>query len=211
MKVPLNLPLCDKCGSENYVWINLHDDSFEYSCACGENLSGSLSTDITTGFKGLYRSEYELLINEDHILSMVLSAIALEWELVRLHHKWVHIDALEENEDVSNAELDEIWHKHRNIFTRIKETGRLLHPEGFEKYVSESKELRTTVKSGFPSLSIESLITDIHKNLFLPRNRILHYSCVGYKREDSIKSYNIAHLGIVILNSMDKYRRGLYP
>lgn len=211
MKIPLHLPPCDKCGSENYVWINLNDDSFEYCCACGEDLSGSLSSDITTGFKGLYRSEYELLKNEDYILSMVFSAIALEWELVRLHNKWVHINTLDENRDISTEELEEMWRKHRNIFERIKETGRLLHPKGFEKYVAESKELRSTVEMGFPSLSIDSLIKDVHEKLFLPRNRILHFSYMDYEREDSIKSYNIAHLGLVILNSMDKNRRSIYP
>ena len=76
-----------------------------------------------------------------------------------------------------------MWRKHRNIFERIKETGRLLHPKGFEKYVAESKELRTTVEMGFPGLSIDSLIQDIQENLFLPRNRILHFSYMDYKRE----------------------------
>ncbi len=205
MKIPLHLPLCDKCNADNYAWINLNDDSFTLMCSCGEDISGSL--DITPGFKALYRSEYELLHNQDYSLSIVFSATAVEWELVSLHNKWMYITELEKGKDISTSELEEIWIKHRNVFDRLKETGKLLHPDGFVKYVANSKEFHSAIVTGFPSLNIESLISDIHKNLFSPRNKILHYAYDSYNRDDSIRSYNIAMLSLKILYSMDMQRR----
>jgi len=204
MKIPLELPDCDRCGKSNTVWIRLHDTSFDFSCSCGEELSGSLGADITVGYKGLYRSRYELTQNDDHILSMVFPATALEWELVRLHRKWVEINALDEGEDNTLEEIEESLRKNIKIYDKIKKTGKLLYPEGFEKFVCESDELRNTVQKGFPSLSLDSLIKDFEENLFWPRNRILHFSYNDYSKDVAIKSYNIAQLGLLILNTMDK-------
>lgn len=207
MKIPLELPNCNNCQNKNTVWIRLHDTSFQHKCSCGKDLSGSLSTDITIGFKGLYKSRYELIENDDHLLSMVLSATALEWEIMRLHNKWMEINVLEREQDISPNKLEELLRKHRNIYDKIKKTGKLLYPQGFESFVSETDELKMTIQQGFPSLSLNSLIKDFEENLFWPRNRILHFAYDSYSRNDAIKSYNIARLGLIILNSMDKYKR----
>lgn len=204
MKIPLELPDCELCRKSNIVWIRLHDSSFNFRCSCGADLSGSLGADITVGHRGLYRSRYELMQNNDHILSMVFSATALEWELVRLYRKWHEINALEEGQDISIEEIETELRKNNKIYDKIKKTGKLLYPQGFEIFVCDSSELKNIVEQGFPSLSLNSLINDFERVLFRPRNRILHFSYDGYSKEDAIKSYNIAQLGILILNTMDK-------
>lgn len=207
MKIPLDLP-CPKCDGSTRVWIDLDETSIEKECSCGEDLTGYIGPDITVGFKALSRSRYELMDNKDHILSMVLSAAALEWEVARLYKKWMYIDALSENRDeFTQEEIEDLFRKNRTIFEKMQKTGRLLHPTGFEKYVAESEELRGTIEEGFPSLKLDTLLKDIQIHLFWPRNRILHFAFTGYSHEDAIKSYNIARLGLVILNSMDEYRR----
>ena len=209
MKIPLNLPPCDNCHSKNRVWIQLHDSSIKHTCSCGEDASGYLG-DINVGDKGLCRSYYELMENNDHILSMVFSATALEWDIARLHNKWTEINALDAGKEMSTEELENILRSHRTIYDKLEKTGKLLYSQGFEKYVEKTEEFKDTIGKGFPSLSLDNLIKDFQKKLFWPRNRILHLANTDYERQDAEKSYNIASLGITILNSMDEHRRTVY-
>lgn len=188
------------------TWINLGDNSINFTCKCGYDQSGSIDPSITVGYKGLYRSEYELNNTNDYSLSMVLSAMAFEWELTRLLKKWKSIEALESRDYKPWEDLEDEIRKHKNIYDKTKATGELLYPKGFENYVKQNVEFRKTLDN-FPSLKLETLIKDIQINLFWPRNRIAHYGFDGYKRQDAIKSYNIAYLGMLILNSMDNYKR----
>jgi len=207
MKIPLVLPPCDNCHSIYHIWIQLHDSYFKHKCTCGEDRSGVLGSEITIGYKGLYKSYYEFKENNDHILSMVFSATALEWEIVRLHNKWTQINALDTGKDISTEKLEDIMRKYRTIYDKLKETGKLLYPHGFEKYVEIAEDFKDTIDKGFPELILDTLIKDFQEKLFWPRNRILHFAFTDYEKQNAITSYNIAKLGIVILNSMDKYRR----
>jgi hypothetical protein len=166
-----------------------------------------IDASVTIGFRGLYRSEYELNKSNDHILSIVLSAIAFEWEITRLHNKWIHIDALDDGDFLNPEMLDKALKKHRTIYDKIRATGKLLHPEGFELYAQHDPDFYTTINDSFPSLSLSSLIRDFEKTLFWPRNKILHSGETSYTRQDAKRSYNIAYLGMVILKSMDDYRK----
>ncbi len=210
MKIPLELPDCYRCRKSNIVWIRLHDTSFEFYCSCGEDLSGPLGQDITVGYKGLFRSRHELMQNDDHLLSMVFSAASMEWELVRLYKKWLQIDTLEAGQEISIEAIEALLRKNSKIYDKIKRTGSLLYPQGFEKFVWDSSELKNIVEQRFPSLSLDSLIKDFEENLFWPRNSILHSAYDGYTRNDAIKSYNLAQLGLLILNTMDKSRIETY-
>ena len=206
MRIPLYLPACKNCNLKNQTWIGLHDHYLNYTCKCGYDQSGSIAPSITVGYKGLYRSEYECNNTHDYSLSMVFSAMAFEWELTRLIKKWKSIESLETGEYKPSEKIEEEIRKLKTIYDKTKATGKLLYPKGFENYVKQDVELRTRLKN-FPSLKLETLISDFQRNLFWPRNRIVHYGYDGYGREDAIKSYNIAYLGLVILNSMDNYRR----
>lgn len=210
MKIPLELPDCYRCRKSNIVWIRLHDTSFEFRCSCSEDLSGPLDQDITVGYRGLFRSRHELMQNDDHLLSMVFSAASVEWELVRLYKKWLQIDTLKVGQEISIEAIEALLKKNSKIYDKIKKTGSLLYPQGFEKFVCDSSELKNIVEQGFPSLSLDSLIKDFEENLFWPRNSILHSAYDGYTRNDAIKSYNIAQLGLLILNTMDKNRIETY-
>ena len=206
MRIPLNLPTCDKCGAENYAWVNLHDDSIEYRCSCGEDFSGSIS-DITVGYRALYRSEYELLKNNDYSLSIVFSAAAFEWELRSLHNKWLNIEYLSEGKEISDKELDDIFRKNSRIVDKITAAGKMLYPEGVERFVTDRDELKKIIEEGYPSLTINDFINSIKEQLFWPRNRIIHSFYSEYDRPTAIKCYNVARLGLFITHSMDQYKR----
>ena len=106
MKIPLHLNSCDACGRERTIWINLHDTKFDEKCECGKTTPAYLSTDITIGYKLLYRSNHEFRINKDFSLSIVFSATAFDCELTRLHNKWATISKTEK--EISSEELDKI-------------------------------------------------------------------------------------------------------
>ena len=141
MKIPLYLPICKKCNSQSYAWINIHEYYVNFKCSCGNDLSGALDASVSIGFKGLYRSEYELNKRKDHILSIVFSALAFEWEVTRLHNKWIHIDALDHGVFLTAEKIEDGLKKYRTIYDKIRATGYLLHPVGFEKYARHDHEL----------------------------------------------------------------------
>ena len=210
MRIPLHLPPCPECGKRIYVWINLHDTSSENKCACGNDRSGSLSSDITVGFRALYRSHYELAETKDYPLSMVFSAIAVDWELCRLFCRWTEISALEKGYSLTDKALEKMFRKYRTVFMKFKETGKLMYPQGFEEFIKLSPEFRETVEKGFPSLRLETLFNDFTEKLFWPRNRILHLADTNYGEQDAIRSFNIAQLGLLVLQAMDKYKIDSY-
>lgn len=169
-------------------------------------MSGTLTQDITVGYRGLFRSRYELMRNDDHILSMVFSAVCVEWEIGELYKKWFQIKTWDADQEISIEAIEALLRKHGNIYERIRKTGSLLYPQGFEKFVRNSSDLKNVVEQGIPNVSIDSLLNDFVENLFGPRNKILHSAYDGYTKSDAIKSYNIAKLGLLILNTMDKER-----
>ena len=206
MKIPLYFPPCKNCNSQGHAWIDLNDNFVNYKCSCGNDMSGALNASLTIGFRGLYRSEYELNRRNDHILSIVFSALAFEWEITRLHKKWIRIEALKQGEFLTADKLEAALKKYRTIYEKIRVAGDLLHPDGFEKFAKHDHELSRAVMR-FPSLSFDSLIKDFGKVLFEPRNRILHNGIADYEKRDAIRAYNVSYLGMVILRSMDDYRR----
>lgn len=206
MKIPLQL-LCNNCKRLQTVSVNLNDTSFQLSCQCGENLLGSLSTDVTTGIKLIWRSRYELVEKKDYCLSIVFSAAALECELSRLYFKWKDISALEQDKEISNDELEKYLRNYYRISTKLEEVAKLMDPRGFTQFVKETDDLRQIVEQDFPSLTIGRLSKSFQEKLFWPRNRILHLGDSCYGIEDANRCFNIANLGLKILEVMDKNKR----
>jgi hypothetical protein len=126
---------------------------------------------------------------------------------VRLYKKWFHITKLREGNEISIDELNDIFLKHQKIVDKIKKTGKLLYPKGFKEFVSDTEELKESINNGFKSLNIETIVKDLEKNLFWPRNRIIHSSFTNYGRDDAVKIHSISRLGLFILHTLDEYKR----
>jgi hypothetical protein len=206
MKIPLRVP-CDSCKKEELIFINLSDSSFERKCNCGDVYSGFFGNDVTLGYKILFRSRYELIEREDYALSIVFSAAAFECELSRLHFKWSDITALQTGKQVSDGEFEELLRKYRSIDVKIEEVCKLMDPLGFQEFVKSSTDLRQTVTEGFPSLHLNSLTSDFQQELFWPRNRVLHLADTSFKKAEGVWCFNIATLGLRILEELDKKKR----
>jgi hypothetical protein len=209
MKISLRVP-CDSCKKEELIFINLSDSSFERKCSCGDVYSGIFGNDVTVGYKILFRSRYELIETEDYPLSIVFSAAAFECELSRLHFKWSDIAASQTGKQVTDGELEELLRKYRSVDVKIEEVCKLMDPLGFQDFVKSSTELRQTVTEGFPSLHLNSLTSDFQQKLFWPRNRVLHLADTSFKKADGVRCFNIATLGLRILEELDKKKRNAF-
>lgn len=203
MKIPLRVPR-HSCKEEELIFIDLSDLSFERKCSCGDVYSGFFGNDVTVGYKILFRSRYELIEAEDYPLSIVFSATAFECELARLYFKWSDITALQSGKRVSDGELEEVLRKYKSIDVRVEEVCKLMDPLGFQEFVESSTELRQTVTGGFPSLHLNSFTSDFQQKLFWPRNRILHLADTSFKKADAVRCFNIATLGLRILEELDE-------
>ncbi len=168
-----------------------------------QGFSGTMSRLATKFF---LESRYELIETEDYPLSIVFSAAAFECELSRLHFKWSDITALQSGKQVSDGELEELLRKHRSIDVKIEEVSKLMDPLGFQEFVKSSTDLRQIVTEGFPSLHLNSLTSDFQQKLFWPRNRVLHLADISFKKADGVRCFNIATLGLRILEELDKER-----
>jgi len=208
MKIPLHFQ-CDKCGREEYVFLNLAESSFETTCKCGDVVSSFFGSNVTIGYKILWRSNYELLQQKDYPLSIVFSATAFECELTRLHFKWHQIGAVGSDIDVSDEDLECLLRKYRTIDIKIEEVSRLMDPRGFAGFVNGSPGFTKIINEGFPSLSLHNIAKDFQRILFWPRNRVLHLADTSFSYDDAKRCFNIATLGLRILEDMDIKRRSM--
>lgn len=206
MKIPLRVP-CTKCKKEDWVFINLDETSFERKCECGDIYSGIFGNDVTIGYKILWRSQFELNKRKDFSLSIVFSATAFECELSRLHFKWSEVNALEKCNQISDQELEELLRKYRSIDVKIEEVCKLMDPRGFKQFVIDSPDLNEIVQKGFPSLRLSELTKDFQQKLFWPRNRVLHLADTSFTKDDAARCFQIAALGLRILEELDTNRR----
>ncbi len=206
MKIPLEIQ-CNTCKQSHFVFVNLDDTSFQWDCSCGEDISGSFANNVTTGFKLLWRSRYELIKKKDCSLSIVFSATAVECELSRLYFKWNNIAALKDKEDISDDALEEHLRKYRTINTKFEEIAKLMDSRGFSQFVKETDDLRQMINNDFPSLNIDDLSKSFQESLFWPRNRILHLGASRYGHDDAIRCFDIATLALKIFESMDNNKR----
>ena len=124
----------------------------------------------------------------------------------RLHFKWSDIAASQSRKQVSDPELEELLRRYRSIDVKILEVCKLIDPLGFEGFVKSSTELCQTITEGLPSLNLESLALDFQQKLFWPRNRVLHLADTSFNKADGQRCFNIATLGLRILEKLDKKR-----
>ena len=203
MKIPFEIP-CNNCKQLQYIFIDIADTSFQGNCSCGADLDVSFGNNVTTGYKLLRRSQYELTEKKDYNLSIVFSAMAVECELSRLYFKWNYIGR---DKDISDEELEEQLRRYKTINTKIEEIAKLMDSRGFTRFVKETDDLRETIVAGFPSLNIDSLSSSFQEKLFWPRNRILHLGDSKHGKEDAIRCFNMATIGLSILEVMDRKKR----
>src|SRR5438270_4267755 len=106
MNISLQLE-CPDCGKPETQRIHLDTSSLDFRCAhCGHRHVGIFGLDMTIGVLILERSRYELKIDKDYSMSIILAAAAVESELYRLFCKWAHIKRIETDLSVIQEECE---------------------------------------------------------------------------------------------------------
>ena len=204
MKIPIRIT-CSNCKRDQYVSVHLNELRFEATCECGKDLSGVLAG-FTTGDKLIRRSLFEYHDNSDYALCVVFAAMAMECELSRLFIKWSRIDSLGGSWPTDH-ELEGSLRKFSNIAARIDEVARLMYPAGFTSFVQSQTEIKQMIIDGFNRLDVNDLPSSFQKQLFWPRNRILHLGDAMIKEGEARYCFNTATLGLRILDLLDQHRR----
>lgn len=214
MRIPLYVKcLEDSCDFKQYVWISLKDSEVKYSCeSCKNKNEAPLMRGLTIGYRLLCRSYYELFKTRDYSLSIVFSATAFDCELTRLHNKWIENKCLDEGRITdwvkglayTKEELESLLRGYQNVTKKIKKTTALMCPIGFEEFVKGQQDLWQTIEDGFPILKDGDMVGSFVKELFWPRNRILHNGYSEFSEVEAIKCHNLAKLGLFILGEMNK-------
>jgi hypothetical protein len=211
MRVRLELP-CQWCKTRREVDVELSATWWEWTCPeCQAPNSLLTSTEFTIGRRVLARATEEYLSRADYTMTIILSAMAFEAEMARLFVKWTYIDALKDalvTMTVPDDEAIEEGYRRlgRTVADKIEAVAKLMNPNGIDAFVA-GHELGQRIGTEFPSLNVGSLAADLQRGLFWPRNRILHAGFTGYTKEDAIRCYNIALMGISILLALDQDRR----
>jgi hypothetical protein len=148
-----------------------------------------------------------LLQQKDYPLSIVFSATAFECELTRLHFKWNEIKTIGSDISVSDEDLESLLRKYRTIDIKIEEVSKLMDPRGFAGFINGSPGFCEIINKGFTSLNLANITKDFQKTLFWPRNRVLHLADTTFSYDDAKRCFNIATLGLRILEDMDMKRR----
>ena len=188
---------CEKCGKENFIDYLLSETDIQSLCSCGHKLSYSLSFSI--GEKILEKSKYEFLKNKDYSLSIVFSAMAFESELSNLYFIWRNIA-----NKISDQELEEELRNLGNIKDKIQKVSKLISSLNIEEFVKNDGGLLTNIQNDFPSLDVNNLSETFQKQLFWPRNRILHLGYSEYKEQEARKCFSISLVGLRIFHKMNK-------
>jgi len=204
MKIPIDL-VCDDCRKQQIVYTKLNDTSSDLICECGNDLSFTFDFTMTTGIKLLLRCDFEIREKKDYPLSIVFAAASMDCELSRLFFKHRKVEGLQRIDDKT---LEDELRKLGPMDKKIRKVTDLFYQGGITEFVKNNTEVKTHIEEQFPCLDIKNLPKSFQEKLFWPRNKILHSGKTNHDKDDAIKCFEIAQVGIYILREMDKEWRG---
>ena len=206
MIIPLKYQ-CRNCGNEDWIKIQQEDSHFNYDCTCGYRGSIYLGQTYNISEKLLERSRYEYENNHDYALSIILAAMAFESQISQFYVRTREILKSKDGNEATREDFEK-WEEElrsmNGVANKIKRISEILVPGGLERYVKDNYELRTALEEGFPSLDIDNLAVSLQKELFWPRNEILHYGKSHHTAENALKCLNIAAVSMQLFNDMEK-------
>lgn len=204
----MNIPRrfkCPNCGTPRMHRVHLNNPSLRFTCTqCGQTWHEVPSLDQTVGVLILARSGYELEIEKDYDMAIVLAAAALDCELSLLYCKWKGFEANRASASFTPEVCEEELRCLANIVNKIKKVSGMMYEGGIEAFVANSTEWSETIENRFPSLREGSLAKGFQETVFWPRNGVLHQGSTDHTEAQASTSYSIAELGIRILKDMDK-------
>lgn len=209
MNIPLPLK-CPNCGEPRTHRVHLNNPTADFICEkCKSNCTGIPSLDVTIGVLILARSYNELNAEKDNDMAIVLAAMAFECELSRLYRKWKEVEALNTGPfDLEKSE-DELRNM-GSVAEKIIKISAFVYDGGIEAFAAASDKWKKTISNDFPALHLGSLSKDFQREVFWPRNAVLHQGKTGHTNAEATSCYSIAWLGIHILKEMDKAKLAIF-
>ncbi|MBC8402238.1 MAG: hypothetical protein H8E14_12185 [Candidatus Marinimicrobia bacterium] len=198
---------CETCGKQNNKPVKLSDSQYDWVCDCGTPNVEIFGSTITTGFKLILRSQYELNEIRDYNLSIVFSAMAVDCELSRLFIKWEKIKSLRDYKLPDGEKIESLLRQYPRISKKLKKVCDILYTEGIQDFFYRNPDIEISLAKLIENFSPKSFYKDIEKNLFWIRNRIVHLGDSSFKHEDAAQCHNIANILLGILNRMDLSKR----
>jgi hypothetical protein len=157
---------------------------------------------MTVGVLILDRSRYELSVERDYSMAIVLAAAAFESELFRVFCKWTQINQMRSDPNATHLDCEKELRASRGIADKIERVSKLLYRGGLAAFVASSPARVKDISNA--SLHVGSLAKDFQEMIFRPRNKILHQGYAEHTEADASKCCDIAYLGLRILQDMDK-------
>jgi len=159
----------------------------------------------------LEKSRNELLQEKDYPMAIVFAAMAVESELSRLYGKWKEIECIMPGREFNREECETELRSFISIDRKIEGVSKFLVGSGIDDFVGSRPELEERASKYFRSVRVGSLASDFQKQLFWPRNSVLHWGDVKYSYDDAAKCFTFAELGLHIFRAMDGHRRATLP
>jgi hypothetical protein len=205
----MNIPFesrCTKCGTTNAWNTGLNQDEIEWTCRnCGHLNHETFQDNLTMGPKILWRASRELSDHHDASLSIVLSAMALECEATRLYRKHLITTGKNPSEDEFEEELRKLGSR---VTEKIDRICRTMDSGGLDAFVQNSPDISQYSHQELSWLSGRSLIDAFQKQVFWPRNSILHAGKVSFGEKEAWEVYELASFGVAVLRRMELAKYG---
>jgi hypothetical protein len=163
--------------------------------------------DTTIGVLLREKSRQEILCEKDYPMAIVFAATAFESDLSRLFGKWKEIDGILPGKVFDREECERELRGFITISNKIEGVSKFLVRSGIDDFVKARPVLRDHIAANFASIRVGTIAVDFQKNLFWPRNSVLHWGDAQFSYEDAAKCFSIAELGLWILREMDALRR----
>ena len=195
MKIPFDL-LCDKCGRELHVNVDIATPNPDIICPCGKTklrvLVGSTGPDSFPGLV-LDRAGYELQ-NGDYTMTILLSAIAVETVPSVYALRWTPPLALP-----------------TGVIPRISKICRELYPMGIENFIGREHRIsKLVVDFRNDALRLfgnpRAIASKIYDAIFEPRNAIVHSAKFTFSQDEATKAWNVAVFFYRMVRAMDLWR-----
>lgn len=160
-----------------------------------------------TGLLILRRARYELKSNNDPSLCIVFSAMAVECEVSRLFFRWSRVGQGTQRRRVGDTELEERLRTYRSVKRTLEKTAELMHPAGMRNFIVSRSGISRRIATGFPNLDADRFVPIVVKQLFWPRNRILHLGDTAYDVRAATRAFNVASLTLFVYQELNAKKR----
>ncbi len=191
---------CRVCKQRFRIRVRLTQSLTNWKCtSCGHKNTHSGFRWGEIGLRLWIRAQYELHKAHDPSLSIVLAAASVDCELTRIYFRRTRSASAT---PISDEILEEQLRTFGNIKDKITKVAKLLHQGGIDDFVKSFDWLREEITQQAPSLTVGSLASDIQKQLFWPRNRVLH-AAAGYSSEDGSRCLSVGFAALQVFREME--------